>query len=98
MDLSALIIAIAVACSLPAGLVLVGVLAHRPSSAAWLRKHVRALAWFAAIGWGAIGLRNWFAPHEHSALAAVVAAVAMVGMVAFAVGAKPESAEAPPTR
>ena len=85
MELSSLAIAVALFCSLPAGLLLIGVLAHRPSSGAWLRKHARAFAWFAAIGWGGVSLRHWFVPGEFSTLAVIASIGAMLCMAAFAV-------------
>src|SRR5262245_56159857 len=84
MDLSSLVLAVAVLCSLPAGVVLIGVLVHRPTTGTWLQSHARALAWLAAVGWGAISLSHWFAPGRYSLFRAVVSVVAMLCMTGFA--------------
>jgi hypothetical protein len=85
MDLSSLVLAVAVLASIPAGVVLIGVLAHRPTTGAWMRRHARAFAWFAAAGWGALALGHWFAPGEYSVLRPAASLAAMLCMTAFAV-------------
>jgi hypothetical protein len=84
MELGSLLLAVSLLCSLPAGLVLVGVIANRPAGNAWLRRRAPLLAWLAAIGWGGIAVRNWVAPGDFPVLAVVVPAIAMVCTVAFA--------------
>jgi hypothetical protein len=85
MDPGSVVLALALLCSLPAGLVLIGVLAHRSASASWLRRHARVLAWLAALAWGGLAARRWLAPDEASWFAALASTVAMLCMLAFAV-------------
>ena len=85
MEFWSLVVGLALLCSLPAGLVLVGLLAHRPSSATWIHRHARTLAMCGALAWASIAIRNWFAPSEPSVYSVLVPVLALVCMVAFSV-------------
>jgi class 3 adenylate cyclase len=85
VDFPSLLLAVGLLCSLPAGVVLVGVIAHRAGGGAKLRRWARPLAGIAAVGWGATAVLDWRAPGENPVLSVVAPVVAMVGMVAFAI-------------
>ena len=85
MEIGSLLLAVALLCSLPAGLVLVGVLAHRAPSAAWIRSRARLFAVVAACAWALLAARNWLGSSEPSVLSVLAPVVALVSLVAFAV-------------
>ena len=85
MDPWSLVIAVAGLDYIPAAVILVAVLAQRPVSGAWMRRHARVFSWVAAIGWGATALRHWFYPGELPTLSLVGSIGLMICMAAYAV-------------
>jgi len=85
MEFWSLVLAVALLCSLPVGLVLVGVLAQRPPSASWIRSRARLFAVVAACAWASLAVRNWLGPSEPSALGVLVPVVGLVSLVAFSI-------------
>jgi hypothetical protein len=85
MEFWSLVLAVALLCSLPAGLVLLGVLAHRPSSASWIQSHARLFAVVAASAWASLALRNWLGSSEPSVFGVLVPVVGLISLVAFSI-------------
>ena len=86
MEFVRLLLVVALVAALPAGVVILGVIAHRPLGAAWLRRRARLLGWISAVAWGGAAILNWIAPTETPVLSVVVPAIAMLCMVGYAIG------------